>query len=254
MPNEYKEDFFNLLKRKRATGHQFIKEHVEVINGEPFRYVSFNMDIDFLSCAARLGKKKAKHVMRENQASKPRKPADIVKSCTQGVLAEMFVHILLAERYGLNVLRYDLERETFKYLPEEYDLKIITDDAEFTVGVRSSNLKSFSVEKFVKEDVILGPYGNRVKPTDELSDFQFRPVYIPSFPPFIQKGEEYYYSQNMIDGDVKLIITGVATREEFNEHMYEQSLGQEDTVYLVVDADLIGDVDVMDMKLNEILK
>ena len=85
----------------------------------------------------------------------------------------MFIHILLIDRYGFNVLRYDLERQTFEYKTDEYDLKIVINDNCYEVESRSSNIHYECIENFIKNDVIIGPYGNSIKPTDEFADFHF---------------------------------------------------------------------------------
>lgn len=115
--------------------------------------------------------------MDQNQAGIRRDEITKLQKCCQGVLAEMFIHVLLLERYGFKVLRYDLERENFLYKVEEYDLKIQIDNDFYEVESRSSNLHHTSIEKFINYDIIIGPYGNRLKIEDELADFHFRPIY-----------------------------------------------------------------------------
>ena len=58
----------------------------------------------------------------------------------------------------------------------------------------------------------------------------------------------------MVDGTIKLVITGVATKKDFAEHGYDSSLGQRGTTYHVVDISKIGDVDEMDKKIKNLIK
>ena len=56
----------------------------------------------------------------------------------------------------------------------------------------------------------------------------------------------------MINGKIKLIITGVATKEDFIKNSYKTSLGQKGTMYYVVKANQIGDIKEMDNKFKKI--
>ena len=253
MPKEYKDSFLEIINSKIENNYNFILEHQTMINGKPFKYISFNIDKELLVCAVELAKEKSNYTMAQNQASVPRDWVTKVQKCAQGVLAEMFIHVLLTQRYGFEVKRYDLERETFIYSVEEYDLKIIVDGFEYEVESRSSNIHHTRIEDFILNDVIIGPYGNKCKTRDELADFHFRPIYMPEFVPFVQVNGKYYYSQNLTNGDVKLVITGVATKEDFLNYSYIASLGQRGTTYNVVNAIDIGDVDAMDFKFHNIL-
>lgn len=252
MPAIYKKEFNELYETKKKEGYIFITEEDEIIDGKSYKYLAFNVDMSILRCAMNLAKVKSRFTMKQNQAGIPRSDIMKLQKCCQGILAEMFVHILLMERYGFKVFRYDLERETFFYKTEEYDIKIKIDNSYYEVESRSSNVHHKSIEKFIKEDIIIGPYINKIKMQDELVDFHFRPIYMPDFNPFYYRDGRYYYSDKLITGEVKLVITGVATREEFIKFGYEKSLGQKGTTYQVVDAIQIGDVKDMDDKFKNL--
>lgn len=254
MPEYYKNQFLSLYEKKKKEGYVFFKEVEEEINFKPFTFLECNIDLEILKCAVEMGKEKSKFTMNENQAGIPRSQAMKIKKASQGILAEMFVHFLLVERYGLNVKRFDLERETFEYSDNEYDLKIIVDTKEYEVESRSSNIHHFSVRKFVKDDVIIGPYGNSVKIMDEYADFHFRPIYLPEFYPFSFETEKAVYNKKMIDGTIRLVITGVATKQDFIDFGRNSSMGQKGTTYHVVDVLKIGDVKVMDEKFKRFIK
>lgn len=252
MPELYKNEFISLYNKKKENGYRFFDEYSKDIEGVEFKYLVCNIDLDILKCAIHLAKEKSKFTMNQNQARIPRDKVTKLTKSAQGVLAEMFIHILLIDRYGFNVLRYDLERQTFEYKTDEYDLKIVINDNCYEVESRSSNIHYECIENFIKNDVIIGPYGNSIKPTDEFADFHFRPIYTPDFIPFCEKGGKYYYDQNMINGKIKLIITGVATKEDFIKNSYKTSLGQKGTMYYVVKANQIGDIKEMDNKFKKI--
>ena len=253
MPESHKNNFNLLYEGKKKEKYPFFTEKVVVIDNKEFKYLECNVDYELLNCAMGLAKEKSQYTMSQNQANIIRDDFTKLLKCCQGVLAEMFVHILLIERYDFNVLRYDLERTSFIYKADEYDLKICIHDKYYEVETRSSNIHHKSVSKFVKDDIIIGPYGNSKKITEELSDFHFRPIYMPNFEPFVYKNGKYYYSNKMINGDIKLIITGLATKKEFINYGYKKSLGQFGTTYQVVDAIKVWDIDAMDQKFNEII-
>lgn len=253
MPEPYKSNFLELYKKKKQENYNFFTEKDAQVEGKNYKYLECNIDYDLLKCAMQLAKEKSKFTMKQNQASIPRDDVTKLEKCCQGILAEMFIHILLSERYGFEVYRYDLERKNFIYSTEEYDLKIYVSNEYYEIESRSSNIHYTSVENFIAKDIIIGPYGNSIKMEDELADFHFRPVYMPDFKPFVLKGGKYYYSDKMFNGEIKLIITGVATKEDFIKNGYKKTLRQKGTMYKVVDAKIIGDITEMDKKFKTIV-
>ena len=253
MPNLHKDVFLSLLEQKKKENYIFFNEKEEIIENKKFKYLECNIDLDILKVAVNLAKEKSQFTMSQNQAAIPRDKVTKLQKCAQGVLAEMFIHILLMERYGFEVLRYDLERNSFVYKTDEYDLNIYISDQVYEVESRSSNIHHLSIKNFVENDVIIGPYGNSVKQADELADFHFRPIYMPNFEPFSYKDGKYVYNKKLVDGTIKLIITGVATRQDFIRHAYKGTLGQRGTTYLLVPAKMAGDIDEMDKKFKSIM-
>lgn len=252
MPELYKNNFIDLYNQKKRENYNFFEERRIVVDNKEFWYLVCNIDLSIMKCAMELAKEKTKFTMDQNQASIPRDEITKLQKCCQGILAEMFVHFLLVERYGFTVLRYDLERSSFVYSTDEYDLKILVSNSCYEVESRSSNVHHQSVANFISRDVIIGPYVNSIKKIEELADFHFRPIYMPDFSPFEYKDGKYIYSQKMINGDVELVITGVATKYDFIKYGYEKSLGQRGTTYKVVDAKTIGDIYEMDEKFKKI--
>lgn len=253
MPERYRKEFESIYESKKKADYKFFYERsVKLDSGENWKYLVCHIDLDILKCALELAKEKSNYTMVFSQASIPRSMATKIKKCCQGVLAEMFVHFLLLERYNLKVLRYDLERKTFQYNPEEYDLMILEGGEEYEVEVRSSNIHHREVAKFVENDVLIGPYTNSLKKKEELASFFFRPIYMPEFRLYRETANGYRYAPDLFNGEAWLVITGMATSSEMIKYGKSKSLGQYGTTYTVVDAKKVGDVDGMDQKMIEL--
>jgi hypothetical protein len=74
---------------------------------------------------------------------------------------------------------------------------------------------------------------------------------MPNFIPFVEEFGKIVYNPNMFNGEIVLVITGVATKEDFLKESYEATLGQRGTKYRVVKASVAGDVTVMDKKFSD---
>ena len=249
MPEPYKTAFLSILEKKKQENYVFFTEKQIDVQGATFRYLECNIDFEILKCAMDLAREKSKFTMAPNQASIPRDDLTKLQKSAQGILAEMFIHFLLLQRYGLTVKRFDLERESFVYSKDEYDLKIFVNPKWYEVESRSSNIHHAQIRRFIEQDVIIGPYGNKVKQEDELADFHFRPIYLPEFIPIKCKSNGCFYNSDMFNGNIKLIITGMATKDDFIRYGRRATLGQKGTSYLVVDVLKVGDIESMDNKI-----
>ena len=72
MPELYKKNFINLIKKKENENYSFFTECTVTINNTQFKYLVCNVDLDLLKCAVELAKVKSKFTMSQNQASIPR--------------------------------------------------------------------------------------------------------------------------------------------------------------------------------------
>jgi len=107
----------------------------------------------------------------------------------------------------------------------------------------------------IENDVIIGPYGNRVKSMDSFADFHFRPVYIQEFlPPLFDSDGDFIIDSRMIDKTNRLFITGCATKDEMIEKSFKGSLGQYGTTYHLIKVISVGDVVEMDEKISKAIK
>lgn len=254
MSNTYKEKFQELYIRKKNAAYSFFYERNVVVGGINYKYLICHVDLEILKCALDIAKVKSNYTMAYNQAGIPRSMVIKVQKCCQGVLAEMFVHILLMERYKLDTERFDLERPDFRYYPNEYDINILLNGKAYEVEVRSSNIHHKDIGQFIKNDVIIGPYTNSIKKREELASFFFRPIYMPEFKPFEESHGQYRFSRELFDGGSLLAITGVATKDEMENNFHYKSLGQKGTTYRTVDAMTAGDIDEMDRKFEDFIR
>ena len=103
MPNLHKDVFLSLLEQKKKERYIFFNEKEEIIENKKFKYLECNIDLDILKVAIHLAKEKSQFTMNQNQAAIPRDKVTKLQKCAQGVLAEMFIHILLIERYNFEV-------------------------------------------------------------------------------------------------------------------------------------------------------
>ena len=175
--------------------------------------------------------------LNQNQIS--RSDEEKIKKQTQGILAEIAIHLLIQEEYLLSILRFDLERENFEYTKLEYDLKMSKEgESDIEIEVRSSNAHSQSIVNFIVNGKIIGGYGNSTKPTDEICDFHFRPMF---FPKFTTVGESPWNA-------FKLYLFGCATKKEFEKFGYKGSLGQSNTTYMLIDNTHCKDMDMCKCK------
>lgn len=254
MSNKYKNKFQELYDAKKENGYTFFYERNVVVDGRNYKYLICHVDLDILKCSLEIAKEKSNYTMTYNQAGIPRSMVTKIQKCCQGVLAEMFVHIMLMERYGLNIERFDLERPDFRYYPEEYDINILLNGKEYEVEVRSSNVHHKNIEQFIKNDIIIGPYTNNIKRQEELASFFFRPIYMPEFTPFEENSGQYSFSKKLFNNESLLVITGVATKDEMENNFQYKSLGQQGTTYRTVEVMTAGDIDEMDKKFEDFVR
>ena len=253
MANKFEKEFIDYYIKKKKDNYIFFEEQAIIINNEKkFNYLKCNIDRTSVVMALKIAKEKSKHTMSKNQAGFNRNQITKIIKSSQGILAEMFLHILLLERYKLNTIRYDLERKTFEYSIEEYDIKIIAADKNYEVESRSSIIRNKTIKQFIENDFIIGPYYNKFKEKDEVADFHFRPVYFKEYKPLIEINNKFDINPELYNGTTKLIISGCATKEEMIKHSIIGTLGQKGTKYNLIKVEFCGDISIMDIKLQKL--
>jgi hypothetical protein len=240
MANQFKDKFEKLIAKKSSEQYKFFTEHEIQIENRIWSYLEFNVDEEIYYNALEIAEIKSAYTMNANQNQEWRSDKTKLKKQAQGILAEIAVHLLFEKIYKISPLRFDLERENFNYNPNEYDLKLHVNNEIMEIEVRSSNARRQTIKDFIMNDVIIGSYGNSMKPQENLSDFHYRPMYFPEF---------------TIDGNkpwenFKLYLFSCATKKEMETLGYNDNLGQYNTVYRVIKN---KDADDMIIAKNKVL-
>ena len=119
-------------------------------------------------------------------------------------------------------------------------------------NIKFNTVISGNINKFIREDYIIGPYTNKIKTYEDFSDFHFRPIYIPFFKAFNFVEDKIFLNEDIYNGKTKLYITGVATKDEMVANSIIGNLGQRGTQYHLIKVMITGDIKKMDYKINKI--
>lgn len=140
-------------------------------------------DLDLLNTAASQAAYKAATIRHEDTAGRIRDQAEIESQNFLGTLADLVcARILMAyfDKHSLpiRVDRYDDVRTDGFVYPDQYDLKLICENREYLVEVRSSSCIYIALEKMIETWQILGPYSTQIKgKTETEKAFYLRPLF-----------------------------------------------------------------------------
>lgn len=229
--NQFGREFTELFKKYK--NYQYFRE-VKLDFGI---VLEFHAPADIYNNCYKIAREKAKFTMSYSQRLILRAPKEKVIKQFKGVLAETAIHLYLIQVCNIPfnaVHRWDLERDTFEYSPNEYDLKITTGEKAIFIESRSSDSYKTSLESFVKYYDIIGKYSNKRKRGEKEADIYMRPVY--QFEPCIkaeERTEKLYETYKMIQSkSLKLYLVSGAVREEmYGPNSYAKNMLQGDTIY-----------------------
>lgn len=142
--------------------------------------LEFQAPADIYNNCFKIAREKAQYTMDYSQELKIRTPKEKVIKQFKGVLAETAIHLYLVKECGIpfdKVHRWDLERSSFRYSSNEYDLRFLTDSGELSIESRASDSYKTSLDEFVKKYDIIGKYSNSKKVGEKTADLYIRPVY-----------------------------------------------------------------------------
>lgn len=258
MPNEFKDKFQDLKQRLRDYTY-FSRGPVTVnVKNEQLQFIvyRFNLNKDIIDNAIELAMKKSNFTMDYDQAGKKRPQSIKLANQTKGILAEIGAQLILEEVLKCkHVKRWDLERDTFRYLPAEYDVKFEYNGKEYLCESRSSTSYKTSLGEFIERYHIIGPYTSKQKHSEDNNDFYFRPVF--QYTNYNKKWSTLPYEkktsvlEDLDSGELKLYFVSGATLDEmYSENSEIGNNAQQGTKYRQIRMIYTGDVQVF---LNNIV-
>lgn len=218
----------------RTIGRTFIKYLVPHTKFSYYLFVPRVSDIDFVR---RLSQEKVSFEMNQSQNAIIRDPIKKLEKTFEGTFAELAVIQFLESVYKINskyIKWYNVERNTFRYVPEEeYDIRL---NDHIDIGVRSSYYKESVTMNEVfsskKMDYLL--YKNKVKRTDKIDDFEMRVLYhIATAPKYIPRSIDEMIKK-LNDGTIKTYIVGGIRCSEIKYRGKCKQMGQRNTQYLTL--------------------
>lgn len=249
--NKFGEEFINLINNAEQPIINFPKEkRINIIDKDcsiPIVELTFeNFTNGLIHNCFNIAVEKAKKTMPQDQAGNIRLDEIKVINQFRGILAETIVHLFLYYKCDINIkniYRYDLERETFDYKPEEYDIKLKLCNNVLEVEVRSSNNPWTDISQYLLHRGVLAIYTNDFKKTEAVKDISFAVIYDL----INHKGPLDEYTRKKFFEDFKnnkykiYLITHCATKDAFELFGEITNLGQGKTQYIQVPFSTISD-------------
>lgn len=262
LPNEFKNKFQE-LKQRLVDYEYFSSEAVTVnVQNQPIQFIvyRFNLNKDILDNAIELAMKKSNFTMDYDQAGNKRPKSIKLANQTKGILAEIGVQLILEEILKCkSVKRWDLERETFKYLLAEYDVKFEYGGNDYLCESRSSTSYKTSLGEFIERYHIIGPYISKQKHSENNNDFYFRPVF--QYINYNKKWSTLPYEkktsvlEDLDSGELQLYFVSGATLDEMYSNNSEiGNNAQQGTKYRQIRMIYTGDVQVFLNNIVNIVK
>lgn len=226
---------FEKLREESSTLISFSVKKIDSshLGGEILEVRPSSSLVDFSMNVAQV---KASKTMDLNQNLKSRTNNEKVSSLCRGILGETALQLLIANYLQINldqVLRFDLERETFDYVPYEYDLSF----RNRRIEMRTSNNNYSSIDDYVNslEKGIICRYVNRTKNTEQDSDYFFAVVYdYPGRRGAISDDKRLEFAEDIKAGRLKMYLLAGANLEEKRKYATKVSLGQHNTTYEII--------------------
>lgn len=199
-----------------------------------YQILRVNPKEEFIRHALKIAKVKSKHTMDEDQAENIRDFDQKVLSAFRGIFAETAVQVYLEKILPhCKILRYDIERLTFAYSPEEYDLKIVQNGKTYEIESRSSEnyKRGMDITKGLETLDIIGSYTNNTKVQESPADFYIRPLYQYETRNGYQERNLNNYLKRLREGDIVLYLTAGTDFETMQRYGRLKPMGQNNTLY-----------------------
>lgn len=241
--NNFGNEFIELYKKYRD--YQYFVE-VKLDFG---MVLEFNAPADIYNNCYKIAREKAKYTMDYSQSLEKRTLEEKIIKLFKGILAEASIQLYLVQKCNIpfdKVHRWDLERNSFKYTSDEYDVKIVTEKGDIFIESRSSDSYKTTLNMFVNGYDIIGRYSNQRKTYEKMADLYLRPVY--QFMPCIKEEEredKLFQTYKMIQAKLlRLYLVSGATKEEmYGKKSYMKSMQQGETSYQCLKIIDAGDME-----------
>jgi hypothetical protein len=199
-----------------------------------YQVLKVNLNEDIIQHALKIAELKSRFTMNFNQAEIARTQEEKKLSSFRGVLAETASHLLLESYLNPNIVdikRFDIERTSFTYSSDEYDIKIVHNNKSYKIESRSSENYKHSLKEGLENLDIIGSYTNNKKVVEEPSDFYIRPLY--QYDPVIGQQERSLDNYiNMLEKEeIVLYLTAGTDLDSMVKYGKIKQMGQNNTQF-----------------------
>jgi len=183
-----------------------------------------------------LAEEKSLKTMDSNQNLIVRNRAEKINQSCRGILGEAAIQLLFAKQLKLpltDIKRFDLERDSFDYTSDEYDLRI----SNIRIEVRTSNNPTASILDYIsnRDRGVICTYTNRVKSREQESDFYFGFVYdYPGMRGPVPLDRKISFARDIVEGRLKMYLVAGVNNAERERYGVVTHLNQSNTSYKVV--------------------
>lgn len=233
MPNKYYQGYKNLSRSNLFSMGKIITQEGTRYQRD-YHVLKVNVNNDMIQHTLEIAEEKSSYTMDKDQAEKIRTFEEKKLSAFRGVLAETASQILLERCLKLSTIdikRFDIERSTFAYSPEEYDIKILYKNNSYEIEIRSSENYKYNLRDGLEKLDIIGIYTNDTKLEEEPAHFYIRPLY--QYNPLIFKQERNLesYLRKIKRGEITLYLTAGTDRKSMERYSRIKQMGQNKTEF-----------------------
>jgi hypothetical protein len=233
MANSFRQVFERLAEETDFVRFGKFPVNPEMVGGNIIEIIPSS---ELVASSMRIAEEKSLKTMASSQNLHARSSAEKVNQSCRGVLGEACMQLLLTKQLNIpkdSVKRFDLERESFVYSPDEYDLKV----NNLRIEVRTSNNPASTIDDYLgwSNRGVICTYTNNIKSRENESDFYFGIVYdYPGLSGRVPLERKVKFSSEIIERQVKMYLVGGVSNYEKEKFGIATSMGQRNTNYKVV--------------------
>jgi hypothetical protein len=195
--------------------------------------VEIKPDKRILEFTHELAVEKAQKIMPQNQNLETRSIESTVGNLCRGILGETALNLVFAETIAESpseILQFDLERPSFDYVPNEYDLMFRGRRLE----VRTSNNPFARIQDYLwaQERGVICRYTNAIKTKELRAAYYFAVVYdYPGASGAVADDKKISFLADMDAGNLRMYLAGAVNDSERETHSIVGTMGQANTNY-----------------------